>query len=88
MPVYEYLCAQCGTSTDRILPHARADDPGECPACGAEALRRRFSRVGVRLEGWGFNATDGLVPDRPGRGDFRTVRERAERISEGDAGPG
>lgn len=87
MPVYEYVCRGCGATTDRLLPHARANTPGPCPSCDGE-LQRRFSRVAVRLEGWGFSATDGLVPDRPGRGDFRQVRERAERISEGDAGSG
>lgn len=85
MPVYEYLCKHCGSSVDRILPHEMAERPGVCPYCDHDQLRRRFSRVAVRLEGWGFAATDGLVPDRPGRGDFRAVRERAERISEGDA---
>ena len=82
MPVYEYRCSACGDACDRILPHAEADDPGPCPGCGGE-LARRFSRVAVRYEGWGFRATDGLVPDRPGgRNDFRTVRERAEKLSD------
>lgn len=85
MPVYEYVCGTCGASHDRILPHARADDPGPCPSCDSDALARRFSRVAVRYEGWGFKATDGLVADRPSRGDYREVRERAERISEGEA---
>jgi len=84
MPVYEYQCTACGQSVDRLLPHARAGDPGPCPACEGE-LQRRFSRVGVKLNAWGFSRTDGMVADRPGRGDFRTVSERAERISEGDA---
>jgi putative FmdB family regulatory protein len=84
VPVYEYRCAGCGAPTDRLLPHERASDPGPCPACGG-ILARRFSRVAVKLEGWGFSRTDGMVPDRPGRGDFKQVRERAERISEGDA---
>ena len=88
MPVYEYLCKHCGSSVDRILPHAMAERPGSCPHCEQDALHRRFSRIAVRLEGWGFAATDGLVPDRPGRGDYRTVRDRAERISEGDASSG
>lgn len=88
MPVYEYRCTHCGTSTDRLLSHAEVDAPGPCPSCGEAALARRFSRVGVRLQGWGFAATDGMVPDRPGRGDFRTVAERAERISEGDTSTG
>jgi putative FmdB family regulatory protein len=84
MPVYEYLCTACGKSLDRLLPHERADDPGPCEACDG-TLRRRYSRIGVRLEGWGFSRTDGLVPDKPGgRGDFKTVRERAERIADGD----
>jgi putative FmdB family regulatory protein len=83
MPVYEYVCTACGNSSDRVLPHERADDPGACEACDGD-LKRRFSRVAVRLEGWGFSRNDGLVPDKPGgRGDFKTVRERAERIAEG-----
>jgi putative FmdB family regulatory protein len=82
VPVYEYRCAGCDELTDRLLPHERAGNPGPCGACGG-ALERRFSRVAVKLEGWGFSRTDGMVPDRPGRGDFKQVRERAERISEG-----
>jgi putative FmdB family regulatory protein len=84
MPVYEYACAGCGAATDRLLPHDRADEPGPCPSCAGE-LRRRYSRVAVRLDGWGFSSTDALVPERPGgRGDFRALRERAERLSDGD----
>lgn len=82
MPVYEYRCEGCGEATDRILPYDDADEPGPCPSCGGE-LRRRFSRVAVRYEGWGFNATDRLVADRPGgRNDFREVRERAEKLAD------
>lgn len=82
MPVYEYACGDCGGRTDRILPHAEADRPGPCPDCGG-ALARRFSRVAVRLEGWGFPRNDALVPDRPGgRSDWRAVKERAEKLSD------
>ena len=83
MPVYEYVCDDCDHELDRLLPMAAADDPGPCPACEGP-LRRRFSRVAVRYTSWGFAATDGLVPERPGRGAYREVAERAERISEGD----
>ena len=82
MPLYEYVCPD-GHEVERLLPMGRADDPGPCPECDGE-LRRRFSRVAVKLQGWGFSATDGMVPDRPGRGDFRSVAERAERIADGD----
>lgn len=82
MPVYEYGCLTCGQRIDRILPHESAGRPGPCSECGG-ILRRRFSRVAVRYQGWGFNATDKLVPDRPGgRYDFGTVRERAEKLAD------
>jgi putative FmdB family regulatory protein len=82
MPVYEYRCEGCRRLTDRIVPHAEADIPGPCPACGGK-LSRRFSRVAVRYEGWGFPANDALVPDRPGgRNDWRAVREKAEQLSD------
>lgn len=82
MPVYEYRCERCGTSVDRLLPHDRAHQPGPCEDCGGPLLRR-WSRIGVKLEGWGFARTDGLVPERPGRGRFSEVRERAERLADG-----
>lgn len=83
MPLYEYVCTACGQSREHLVPHERADRPGPCPACDGD-LRRRFSRVGVRLEGWGFARNDAMIPERPGRPDYHTIRERAERISDGD----
>jgi putative FmdB family regulatory protein len=82
VPVYEYVCASCADRVERLLPHQEADTPGPCPACDG-VLERRFSRVAVKLQGWGFSATDGMVADRPGRGSFKEVQERAERISDG-----
>jgi putative FmdB family regulatory protein len=81
LPVYEYRCGSCGAEVDRILPHEQADAPGPC-ACGG-TLRRLFSRVAVRYEGWGFRTNDTLVPERRGRrNDWRAVKERAEKLSD------
>jgi len=83
VPVYEYVCQDCGERVDRILPHSRAGAPGHCPACGADRLDRRFSRVAVKLEGWGFSKNDAMVPDRPGgRNDWKQVKDKAERLSD------
>ncbi len=38
MPVYEYLCTDCGPFTN-ICPMAECDEPDDCPACGAQAPR-------------------------------------------------
>lgn len=79
MPVYEYLCQQCGEVEEHLLSIG-ASAPAACRACGG-ALRKKFSRVAVRYQGWGFSATDRLVSDTRGR-DFKALRARAERISD------
>ncbi len=79
MPLYEYACTACGEVEEHL--HAiGAEAPETCAACGG-ALRRKFSRVAVRYEGWGFSATDKLVKDTHGK-DYKALRERAERISD------
>lgn len=38
MPVYEYLCHECGPFTD-VRPMAECDDPHACPRCETMAPR-------------------------------------------------
>lgn len=38
MPVYDYLCADCGPFTD-MRPMAECDLPHSCPECGHDAPR-------------------------------------------------
>lgn len=78
MPIYEYRCSACQVEHEVIvLPPDPA--PQTCPDCGGE-LRRRYSRVGARFVGWGFSRNDALVPDRPGRGDFKKVSDKASEL--------
>lgn len=79
MPVYEYVCRECAAVEEHLLPLG-APVPGACAACGGE-LRKKFSRVAVRYQGWGFNATDRLVSDPAGR-DFKALRSKAEQIAD------
>lgn len=83
MPTYIYRCTRCDRRSQQVLPMDRHDDPDPCEACGGDQ-RQVFGRVAVQLRGWGFRSTDAMVPDRPDRGSFRDVAERAERISDGD----
>ena len=78
MPVYEYACRACGALEEHLQPMG-SDAPGPCQACGGE-LRRRWSRVAIKYQGWGFTATDKLLPDDRRNQDFRTLRDRAERM--------
>jgi putative FmdB family regulatory protein len=38
MPVYDYLCSECGPFTD-LRPMAECDAPQPCPGCGGLAPR-------------------------------------------------
>lgn len=79
MPVYEYACRDCEAAEEH-LQALGAGVPGPCTACGGE-LRKKFSRVAVRYEGWGFTSTDSLVSDTRGR-DFKALRSKAEQIAD------
>lgn len=35
MPIYEYACADCDIRFDRMRSMSEADDPADCPQCGA-----------------------------------------------------
>ncbi len=62
MPIYEYICRACGHDEEHLQPLG-AGAPGPCAACGGE-LRRRWSRVAVKYQDWGFTSTDKLLPAR------------------------
>ena len=38
MPVYEYMCKDCGVF-EEMAPMSRFSDPHPCPACGTQAPR-------------------------------------------------
>jgi putative FmdB family regulatory protein len=82
LPVYEYACRACGATEEHLQPLG-SDAPGPCAACGG-GLRRRWSRVAVKYQSWGFTSTDKLVGDDRRDQDFRALRDRAERISDGE----
>ena len=78
VPVFEYRCSDCPQTLEEIvLPGEGA--PTTCPACGGE-LRRRWSRVGTQLIGWGFARNDALIPEDGPRKAFRTIRDKASEL--------
>lgn len=48
MPVYEYICASCGTPFSLFLTYAEYDTKTvTCPVCGAADVRRKIRPVRV-----------------------------------------
>jgi putative FmdB family regulatory protein len=46
MPIYEYLCPQCGQPFEKRVSFSHADDRQQCPNCGNEHGRRQVSLIG------------------------------------------
>lgn len=44
MPIYEYICEQCGNKFDKIRPMSEADAPIECEHCHSNDTHRALSR--------------------------------------------
>jgi putative FmdB family regulatory protein len=78
VPIYEYRCAGCEEVHEVIvLPGETA--PEACPSCGGE-LVRRWSRIGVKLVGWGFARNDAMIPDDRPRKSFKQVSDKAAEL--------
>jgi len=43
MPIYEYLCADCGAKFDKMRPMSQAAAPLDCVRCGSSATSRALS---------------------------------------------
>jgi putative FmdB family regulatory protein len=82
VPVYEYVCRSCAHRVEMMQPMG-APPPTACPTCGG-SLRRSWGGVAIRLSGWGFSRTDSLLPNNRRGRDFRTLKEKAEEITDAD----
>jgi putative FmdB family regulatory protein len=57
MPIYGYLCSNCGTQKD--VMQKISDAPlTTCPECGKETFSKQLSAAGFQLKGSGWYATD------------------------------
>jgi putative FmdB family regulatory protein len=43
MPIYEYSCADCERTFEKMRPMSRADDAVDCPQCGGSHTQRGLS---------------------------------------------
>jgi putative FmdB family regulatory protein len=57
MPIYEYVCNECGHEFEAL--QKMSDAPlSDCPACEKSALKKKISAPGFRLSGSGWYETD------------------------------
>lgn len=57
MPIYGYLCSNCGTQKD--VMQKMADAPlTTCPECGQETFSKQLSAAGLQFKGSGYHAVN------------------------------
>jgi putative FmdB family regulatory protein len=80
MPIYEYLCEQCGRRSEAI--QRLGDAPlTECPDCGGQ-LKKMFSAPSFQLKGSGWYKTDYAAP---GAKQGASAKEAGDSGSAGEA---
>jgi putative FmdB family regulatory protein len=62
MPIFEYVCRDCGSAFEAIVTASR---PAQCPSCNGEALDKQLSVFAVSA---GSPARDLPVPASGGCG--------------------
>ena len=91
MPIYAYLCSQCGFRKD-VLQKLSDAPLTQCPHCGAQAFAKQLSAPSFQLKGTGWYATDfknsGKPPSpAPSSGDAAPAAAPADAGSGSPAAP-
>ncbi|MFP6868736.1 MAG: zinc ribbon domain-containing protein [Nitrospinota bacterium] len=47
MPMYEFICAECESDFEKIVPSADVAGDVECPACASRKVHKKLSLFGV-----------------------------------------
>lgn len=62
MPIYEYLCDDCGSKFEKLV---RNGDQVSCPSCGETHLQQQLSTFAAHANGKG-KASASEMPSCPG----------------------
>jgi putative FmdB family regulatory protein len=58
MPIYDYVCGACGTTTE-VVHGIHDDGPRYCPACGAKGrMKKAFAPPTIVFKGSGWAKKD------------------------------
>jgi putative FmdB family regulatory protein len=66
MPLFEYICQDCGRSFEKILP--RYDSPAECSHCNSKKVEKQLSVFAVAGTGSSGQSFTESSNDGPGCG--------------------
>ena len=87
MPIYEYLCIECGHELETLQ---KISDPPltECPSCGRETLQKQVSAAAFRLKGGGWYETDFKSGNKRNVAESDSQPKKEEKKADGGAKAG
>ena len=56
MPIFEYVCAECGHRFEKLVLSARRASQVRCPACSSATVDKAISTFGVASSSGGMGA--------------------------------
>jgi putative FmdB family regulatory protein len=56
MPIFEFICADCGEPFEELVRSANAADEVTCPNCHSEQVRKQISTFASRVAGKGSSS--------------------------------
>lgn len=59
MPIYEYICQDCGEKYDKFVRSSLAKIELKCPKCGSTQAKKAFSVFG--MSGAGSQSSQGVT---------------------------
>ena len=67
MPIYEYVCDECGQGFELLVGFSQADNAQKCPDCGGEETHRKLSSFAM---GGSSSIGSAALPAAPARSPF------------------
>jgi putative FmdB family regulatory protein len=83
MPIYEYICKNCGERTE-VIQRVGEKPLTSCPHCGKRALKKAVSAPAIQFKGSGWYVTDyaRAKKESSGKADKSDRSEKSEKSSE------
>lgn len=57
MPIFEFICQECGAPFEELLRSADVISEVCCPECGSKRVKKRISTFAARMTGGRFTST-------------------------------
>jgi len=48
MPIFEFMCVNCGTTFEHLVRSAAVQEAIICPQCASSTVNKKFSTFGVK----------------------------------------